>query len=125
MTSRYALALLALVACTQVRDATLTHSGAQTTPAPCVVGEARCRGRIAEVCGRARFWPVTPSGTTCRFACVTDAHGPHCAGPLDAGVVDDVTLVVSETPDDAGHVEDTPAVEVMVLPVTSPDDAGE
>lgn len=40
--TRYALALVALAACTQVRDATLTHSGAQTTPAPCTVGEARC-----------------------------------------------------------------------------------
>ncbi len=125
MTSRYALALLALVACTQVRDATLTHSGAQTTPAPCVVGEARCRGRIVETCGRNLFWPLTPSGTQCRFRCVSDARGPRCAGPLDASVADDAALVASETPDDAGQVEDAPAVEVLVLPVATPDDAGE
>lgn len=118
--TRYALALVALAACTQVRDATLTHSGAQTTPAPCAVGEARCRGTVAEVCGRSRYWPLTPSGTACRYRCVTDARGPHCAGPLDLDGGSDVMLV-----DDAGQVEDAPAVEVLVLPVTSPDDAGE
>lgn len=114
MTPRYALALLLVTACTQVRDATITHSGAQTTPAPCAVGEARCRGNVAEVCGRNRYWHII----TCRYRCVTDARGPHCAGPLDGGA--DVPLL-----DDAGQVEDAPAVEVLVLPIASPDDAGE
>ena len=118
MTPRYALAFLLVTACTQVRDATITHSGAQTTPAPCVVGEARCRGNVAEICGRERFWPLTPAGTTCRYRCVTDARGPHCAGPIDGGA--DVPPL-----DDAGQVEDAPAVEVLVLPIATPDDAGE
>lgn len=116
--TRYALALLLIAACTQVRDATLTHSGAQTTPGPCAVGEARCYGRVLAVCGRDRWWPATPAGLTCRHRCVTDARGPHCAGELDGGA--DVPPV-----DDAGQVEDAPAVEVLVLPITSPDDAGE
>lgn len=110
MTPRYALALLLVTACTQVRGEAITHSGAQTTPGPCAVGEARCHGDVAAVCGRDRYWHII----TCRYRCVTDARGPHCAGPLDGGAVDD-----------AGQIEDAPAVEVLVLPVASTDDAGE
>ena len=118
MTPRYALAFLLVAACTQVRGEAITHSGAQTTPGPCAVGEARCHGRVLAVCGRDRWWPATPAGLTCRHRCVTDARGPHCAGPIDGGA--DVSPV-----DDAGQVEDAPAVEVLVLPIASPDDAGE
>lgn len=107
-------------ACSNVRDHIIVAAGGPGGEPCSPVGAARCEGRSVTICGASRRWSLTPNGARCRFRCVTDARGPHCAGPLDLDGGADVMLV-----DDAGHVENAPAVEVLVLPVATPDDAGE
>lgn len=95
---------LAALSCAKVNATLIEHSGAVSTPGPCVAGSQRCAGDVLLTCGHDRQWPLTPAGTACRTRCVADPL-PRCAGPaLDAS---------APSPD--------ASEDALVLPVVAPE----